>query len=129
MMCFTVDYPAVAVEPKATRPITYILTRPLSVAYERNQLYLYFILKLLRILETVTLYLYLNFKKLSLNIYFIANKVPLELQPARTVSNCFQERKQSSTPRMKPLLPQPQDILGDAPQTIRPSRRCCVWPC
>ena len=46
LWCFTVDHPAVAMEPKVARPIAYPLARTLSVAY--------FILKLLRILETVT---------------------------------------------------------------------------
>ena len=42
---FTVDHPAVAVELKVDRPIAYLLTWTLSVAY--------FIVKLLRISETV----------------------------------------------------------------------------
>ena len=53
---FTVDHPTVAVDLKVARPspIAYSLTRMLSVAYEHNQVYVYFILKLLRISETVT---------------------------------------------------------------------------
>ena len=51
---FTVDHPAVVVELKVAWPITCILTRTLSVAYKHNQIYVYFILKLLGISETVT---------------------------------------------------------------------------
>ena len=43
----TVDYLAVAVELKVARPIAYPLTQTLGVAYEHNQAYVYFILKLL----------------------------------------------------------------------------------
>ena len=50
----TVDHPAVAVEGKVTRPIAYPLTWMLSVAYEHSQVYVYFILNLLRTSETVT---------------------------------------------------------------------------
>ena len=50
----TVDHPAVAVELEVARPVGYPLTRTLSMAYEHNQVFVYFILKLLRISETVT---------------------------------------------------------------------------
>ena len=53
---FTVDHPAVAVELKVARPITYPLTQALSLSYEHNQVHVYFILRLLKISETVTGY-------------------------------------------------------------------------
>ena len=66
----TADHPAFAVELNVGRPIAYRLTRTLSVAYERNQIYLYFILKLLRISETGTCkFLYLNYQELNFTIY------------------------------------------------------------
>ena len=51
---FPDDHPAVAVELNVARPIAYPLTRTNQVAYEHNQVHVYFILKLLRISETVT---------------------------------------------------------------------------
>ena len=46
-------HPAVAVELKAVRPIAYPLTLTLNVAHKDNQVYIYFIQKLLRVLKTV----------------------------------------------------------------------------
>ena len=51
---FTVDHTSVAVELTAARPIAYLLTRTLRVAYEHKKVYVYFILNLLGISETVT---------------------------------------------------------------------------
>ena len=45
--------PNVAVKLKVAGPIGYPLTRTLSVACEHSQVYVYFILKPLRISETV----------------------------------------------------------------------------
>ena len=50
---FTVYHPAVAVELKVDRTVIYPLTQMMSMADEHNQVYVYFILKLLRIPKTV----------------------------------------------------------------------------
>ena len=51
---FTVGHPAVAVELKVARPTAYPFTRTLSVAHKHSQVYVYLILKLFRISETIT---------------------------------------------------------------------------
>ena len=51
----TVGHPAVAVELKVAGLVAYSLTRTLSVTHNHNQVYVYFILKLLRISETITI--------------------------------------------------------------------------
>ena len=43
---------AVAVELKIARPMAYPLTQTLRVAYENNQVYVYFIPKLLRVIDS-----------------------------------------------------------------------------
>ena len=51
---FSVGHSAVAAELKVARPRAYPLTWTLNVAHKHNQVYVCFILKLLRISETVT---------------------------------------------------------------------------
>ena len=51
---FTLNHPAVAAKLKVAGPIAYSLARTLSMAYEHSKVYVYFILKLLRISETAT---------------------------------------------------------------------------